>query len=273
MRYKADQEWLLTSPELLALNEYLISHSLLKECSPSDKFDIKPTHRLGVYFEQLWSHLVKQSATLELAFHNLQVIIENHTYGEFDSIINNSGETIHCELAVKFYLQVGNGGSLSDWVGPNLKDRFDDKYQRLFNHQLALSDKKLIKQWLAVKDIQIDSKKLLCKGRLFYPYKEYIKESFLFPQEVSSKHLKGFWIHYKALDELLNQMDYQWFQLPRFYWLAEVEKIDDQLLAVEKEFSGFSLQKIVALDKGKEVMRGFVVNDDWLNKAQQRVLD
>lgn len=271
MRFNADQNWLIKSPELLKLDSELSAASLIAGLEANSKFKFEKTHRLGVYFEQLWNHLVSTGNDLELVAQNLQVIIDKHTFGEFDSIIKQNDKTIHCELAVKFYLQIGSGDKLSDWVGPNLKDRFDDKHQRLFAHQLALSDKPEIMQWLKEKAISIDGKRLLTKGRLFYPYQDFIQKNFNFPQEVNPGHSKGFWISYIELDSLLSSTDYHWYQLPRFYWLAEIEQIDEQLLSVETSFTGFSLQKIVALEEGQEVMRGFVVNDDWLHKAKQRI--
>lgn len=277
MRYLTDQKWLLESPELLALDNDLSAESLLELCQVNKGFEFNQTHRLGFYFEQLWHHLVDSSKSLELAHKNLQVIIDKHTYGEFDSIIQLNRQMMHCELAVKFYLQIGNGDKLSDWVGPNLRDRFDNKYKRLMEHQLNLSQKTEIQQWLKQKNIYIDQSKVLAKGRLFYPYTEFIEKKFSFPEEVSSNHLTGFWVTYSQLDKLLQNTNYRWYQLPRFYWLAEVENIDKELLPIETQFEGFSLQKIVALKEGqdgcvKEVMRGFVVNDEWLHKAKQKVL-
>ncbi len=273
MRPFADQGWLLESPELLNLAEELSCEKLSGELTANKTFHGKKTHRLGVYFEQLWASILANSDNVKQLKINLQVIVEKQTLGEFDSIFDYRNITTHCELAVKFYLKVGSKGSLSDWVGPNLKDRFDDKYKRLFQHQLSLDSNPLVFRWLQKKNIVIEHKKLLCKGRLFYPYQDFVENRFEYPNEVAEKHLKGFWVHYSELKNLISDEQYQWYQLPRFYWLAEIESIDEDLLPVELEFDGFSLQKIVALKDGEEAMRGFVVNDDWLHKAQQRVMD
>ncbi len=257
----------------MQLDKNISAQDLISLCEAESDFTFQQTYRLGLYFEQLWAHLINGSNDLELLHKNLQIIIDKQTYGEFDSIIGFQDKIVHCELAVKFYLKIGTGSLLSDWVGPNLKDRFDDKYNRIFDHQLVLSELPELQIWLKDKKIHIDVKRLLTRGRLFYPYREFIEQEFSFPKEINAKHDKGFWVHYSKLDGLLKDCDLQWYQLPRFYWLAEIDRVDDKLLPVEKDFSGFSLQKIVALKDGKEVMRGFVVNDDWLNKAQQRVAD
>ncbi len=248
---------------------------MLNKTQASQAFEFRPTHRLGVYFEQLWHHLISSNHQFQLLHKNRQVIIDKHTYGEFDSIIYDvlAKETNHCELTVKLYLKVGKGDTLTDWVGPNLKDRFDVKLKRLFKHQLQLSDNPRIKDWLQDNKIVIDAKKLLTKGRLFYPYQDYLASQFNFPHQVNPEHCKGFWLTYSQLSKVLFETEYQWYQLPRLYWLSEIESLDSELLPIDSNYENFNLQKIVALRNGKEVMRGFVVTDEWLHKAEQRILD
>ncbi|WP_251358311.1 DUF1853 family protein [Kangiella sp. TOML190] len=272
MRFHADQQWLLDSPELLALDATSSVQPLLDLLIAKRNFEFEKTHRLGIYFEQLWFNLLTTSSSIESLEQNLQIIIDKQTLGEFDSIIKYQNQIIHCELAVKFYLNIGIGSSLSDWVGPNLKDRFDNKYQRLFQHQLQLSEQPAVKPWLSGKGIIVNEKRLLTRGRLFYPWTSFVEQSFCYPKQVNEQHLKGFWIEYTDLSQLIESTDYHWYQLPRFYWLAEVSNADlNELLPVAFDFEGFSLQKIVAVKDGIEVMRGFVVNQDWLDKAQLRV--
>ncbi|AOE50765.1 DUF1853 family protein [Kangiella sediminilitoris] len=284
-RYQKDLAWFLNTPELLALPRHQNTMELVSRMSPGGTFDYKQTHRLGVYFEQLWQHLTKYCDSLDVVVHNLQVIIDNHTYGEFDSILQDRvfERTIHCELAVKFYLQVGEGEALSDWVGPNLRDRFDNKYERLFNHQLKLSEQPLIKQWLRHKEIFIDEKKVLTRGRLFYPVKSFMQEHYAYPKEVSPRHLKGFWTTWEEFAHLQLSSDIQWLLLPKDYWLSEVDPEEQEELKVINKNTflihghseGYPFQKIqqiIGVRSGKEIMRGFVVTDDWLEKAKARVL-
>ncbi len=275
LRFYSDQKWLIESPELLELDQTISAQALIEMLEATHGFDFTNTHRIGVYFEQLCHHLIQANPDFELCYKNQQLIVDKHTYGEFDSIIfdKKQQETIHLELAVKFYLQIGNGDKLSDWVGPNLKDRFDHKIERLFEHQLKLSKLPQAIDWLIANQMSIEQIRLVTRGRLFYPFKSFMGKRFLYPPEVNKCHAKGFWIEQSELVEFLQANQFDWYQLPRFYWLAEIEKIDEQLMPVEQGFSGFSLQKIVALKNGKEVMRGFVVNDDWLHKARQRILD
>jgi hypothetical protein len=283
-RYHNDLTWMLNSPELLQLSPDLSIRDLTQRMEVKNNFNYKETHRLGVYFEQLWQHLVYSCDSLEVLEHNLQVIIDKHTLGEFDSIIKDkqSQKNIHCELAVKFYLKVGEGSSLSDWVGPNLRDRFDNKYDRLFEHQLALSKNELIRQWLAERNIKIDAIKLLTKGRLFYPLDDYMNDNFHFPNEVSTKHLKGFWTSWEDFAHLQLSSSIKWYLLPKKYWLSavterevtELRPLDDKAILIHGHNESYRFQRIqqvVGVRDDTEIMRGFVVTSEWLQNAKARV--
>jgi len=283
-RHLNDLKWFVDSPELLALSRRLSTQEMVARMSVKGSFEFKETHRLGVYFEQLWQHLTSHCDSINVVTHNLQVIIDKHTYGEFDSILFDKelGLNIHCELAVKFYLQVGSGDKMSDWVGPNLRDRFDNKNQRLFDHQLTLSENPVIRQWLKQQNIQVDDKKVLTRGRLFYPFDHFMNDEFSHPKEVNPQHLKGFWTTWEEFAHLQLSTGIQWYLLPKMYWLSEVkgegiaqlEPLDTKaflILGHTEKYSFQRIQQVVGVRGEEEVMRGFVVTDDWLRKAKERV--
>lgn len=282
-RIQTDLEWLVNSPDFLSVVNVNALHQcnlldanqfLNNAVSNSDSFIFEPTHRLGVYFEQLWHHLIRSNPSYKLLRINQQVIIDKQTLGEFDSIIQdlNSKRMVHCELAVKFYLQIGGGKLLSDWVGPNLRDRFDRKFLRLLNHQLALATNDQVRQWLRQEQLNIDQTALLTRGRLFYSIRNYLQQSFQHPAEVESHHLKGFWATHDEFREYRNQTNYDWYQLPRMYWLSELTAHDFPQVIKLGQLNQEQLSTVVAMENNQEVMRGFVVTDEWLGRAQQRVL-
>lgn len=282
-RVQADLNWLKTSPDflsVLSMNRlhkvelFNASELLCNTSINSDDFVFEPTHRLGVYFEQLWHHLIRSNPDLKLVSYNQQVIINKHTLGEFDSVIKllTMKQTLHCELAVKFYLQIGSGNTMSDWVGPNLRDRFDRKFHRLMSHQLALSNKTEIQRWLAENELTIDEVGLLTRGRLFYCLDHFLDQQFEFPAEVEVNHLKGFWAGHQQFQTYRKQTDYDWYQLPRMYWLSELTTNDLEQVNTASQLSENQLVKVVAMKEGKEVMRGFVVTDEWLERARARIL-
>ena len=282
-RVQRDLKWLIESPDFLSVANLNLQHQcdlmnasdLVKNASEdSDDFTFEPTHRLGVYFEQLWHHLIRSQSGLKLLRYNQQVIIEKKTLGEFDSIIRllSTQQTLHCELAVKFYLQVGQGEKMAGWVGPNLRDRFDRKFLRLLNHQLALSTLPEVQQWLHKEKLTLDGFGLLTRGRLFYSLDNFLNQQFEYPVEVERDHLKGFWMTHKELKDYQKHTDFEWYQLPRMYWLSELTVVDCGDVSRVNQLSDNQLVKLVAMKDGKELMRGFVVTDEWLEKARQRVL-
>ena len=283
-RYQNDLAWMLDSPELLALSRQFSTHELINRFAVTGNFEFQQTHRLGVYFEQLWQHLTNHCDSIEVIKHNLQVIIDKHTYGEFDSIIYDQvfSKSLHCELAVKFYLQIGQGDQLSDWVGPNLRDRFDNKYQRLFEHQLTLSKQEHVNQWLTQQSIEIDVVKLLTRGRLFYPLKDFMQDVYKYPREVNKEHLKGFWTKWQDFAHLQLSSSIEWYLLPKMYWLSEItadevsdlKPLDNKTILIHghnEKYAFQRIQQVVGMRHGKEIMRGFLVTDDWLRKAKERV--
>lgn len=283
-RHSNDLDWMLHSPELLALTRHMSTDELMSRMINYPGFDYKETYRLGVYFEQLWQHLTRNCNSLDVINHNLQVIIDNHTFGEFDSIIRDNvlDATVHCELAVKFYLQVGSGEQLNHWVGPNLRDRFDSKYQRLFDHQLALSKQPPIKQWLNDQRIAIDHVKVLTRGRLFYPLESFMQELYRFPSEVNQQHLKGFWTTWEEFAHLQLSSNIDWYLLPKPYWLSAVTGDEVELLTLlddktilthghNERYEFQRIQQVVGIQDSTEIMRGFVVTEEWLEKAKARV--
>lgn len=282
-RVQRDLKWLIDSPDFLSVANVNSHHKynllnarelVQKAVIDSADFTFEATHRLGVYFEQLWHHLIRSQPGLELLRYNQQVIIDKQTLGEFDSIIQqlSTQQILHCELAVKFYLQVGDGRKMADWVGPNLRDRFDRKFLRLLNHQLALSTQPEVQQWLQKEKLTIDGAGLLTRGRLFYSLGHYLKQQFEFPVDVEQEHLKGFWVTHKELRDYQKDSDFDWYQLPRMYWLSEITADDCEHINRANQLSDNQLVKLVAMKDGKEVMRGFVVTDEWLERAKQRVL-
>lgn len=134
-----------------------------------------PQRRLGRYFEQLWQFYFAQHLGFELLAHNLQIAdAQGKTRGELDLVVRHKGlgEIWHLELAVKFFLRVQPGTDirpLNAWVGPNLADRLDLKYQKTLNEQLPLSQSGRSRLWLAAQGLTVDKSLALFKGRLFVP--------------------------------------------------------------------------------------------------------
>lgn len=102
--------------------------------------------RLGIYAESLLGFFLARGPLARLIAANVPLRQGRRTIGECDFLLEAAdGARLHWELAVKFYLHIGDGTSpvarLSDYVGPNLQDRFDLKHARLVTHQLAMTSR------------------------------------------------------------------------------------------------------------------------------------
>ena len=84
---------------------------------------------------------------------------------------------MHWEVAVKFYLGVGDTREMYNWHGPNLRDRLDIKVHHLLNRQSLISKNHLVRQWLGRQGIVIDQCAVILKGRLYYPWQVYAQMS------------------------------------------------------------------------------------------------
>lgn len=107
---------------------------------------------LGKRAEYFYQFCIQQSSNYELVVANLQIQDHKRTIGELDYIIRekSSGKLLHIELVYKFYcydtriqqesvhLLPPISTELSRYVGPNKRDNFVYKFDRLVDHQLPL---------------------------------------------------------------------------------------------------------------------------------------
>lgn len=113
--------------------------------------------RLGLYFEALLRFLFTEGADFgvcpwRLQEHNVQIHQQGITTGEIDLLLQHrSGELVHVEVAVKYYLARQDSDDWRNWIGPNARDRLDLKMARLLDHQLRLltlpESQSLVNRW------------------------------------------------------------------------------------------------------------------------------
>jgi hypothetical protein len=141
-----------------------------------DYLSHRPSHRLGVYFEQLWHFFLQQDPETELIAHNLAVHHQGKTLGEFDCIYycHQRARHIHLELAVKYFLAAPRGSDTDGvsrvWVGPDNRDRLDLKLDHLLGRQILLGDNPIATQRLHDLGVENPIKEVSFKGYLFKPW-------------------------------------------------------------------------------------------------------
>lgn len=230
-----DLAWVISSPPLISgqynsvdwwdaeffTNEYQACLPTLQELNHDPEplvrhLSMLKSKRLGHYFEGLVNYWLMISPNFDLIISNLPIRAAGKTLGELDCIVfdKTSQQTVHLEVAVKFYLGYGDLNNKANWHGPELRDRLDIKFQHLCDHQTQLSHKhpSLIPH-------SIDTSACLVKGRLFYPPTLPPQTDF-----TTSSHLSGHWLTLPERHQ--HHQEDCWLELPKNNWLAPVEYSD-----------------------------------------------
>lgn len=182
--------------------------------------------RLGKYFETLWFHWLDQHKRYQVIESNLQIIIDGQTLGEIDFIVfdKTTKQVLHWELAVKFYLGVGDTREMSNWLGPNCRDRLDLKVQHLMHRQSLISQNKAVTQWLKQQGIVIDQCAVILKGRLYYPWhlqQNRVAINAYSPPNCAPDHEHGWWFKQSQFDQAFAEKD-RFLPLINKGWLARI---------------------------------------------------
>ncbi len=194
-------DWLPDRDELLALP------------SPSES----RSPRLGLVFEHLWQHWLQQTGWRWQA--NLQIQSSQRTLGELDLLIQppplphrkTAQPPIHAELALKFYLGVGE-----DWIGPNRRDYLARKLSHTQHHQLPLSQTDAARTTLTENQWSKPEPISILRGCLFYPADPQIQATP--PDNLNSTHWRGHWCHHQTMRALLP--DGYWYLLAKDEWIS-----------------------------------------------------
>ena len=229
--------------------------------------------RLGLYAEKLMAFYFAQQG--RLVAHGLQVRASpNDTVGEFDFLLEDGPDAVeHIEFATKFYLLDGEGGQQFDaLVGPNLADSLGIKMRKVFERQLSLGGHPAAQ---ALLPRPVSKAKALVKGWLFYP-----SGSWPGMRGIAAGHCRGFWC---ALDEIDTLAGDEFLMLPRLQWLAPFKaqsatwmmsraQLHAELSAQFETSSTPVLVSSVHYQPGRieEIERGFIVPNDWRERAAAR---
>jgi hypothetical protein len=248
--------------------------------------------RLGRYAERLLGWFLQHGPAARLVAAGVPLRRAGITLGECDFLVESrEGARLHWELAVKCYLHAGGGreegqgtaqahARLADYVGPNLKDRFDLKLAHLLNHQLPLSARE---EFASVGYAGPWTPEMFVKGWLFYRHGERPAD----PVELDPAHGRGWWTTRSDWPAFAAAQAQKWRQLPRLEWLAprrvaqENEQggseaagslwVDAQTLAAQIS-AQHGPAMVVALVEDRagylvERSRGFIVPDEWPEQA------
>jgi hypothetical protein len=234
--------------------------------------------RLGLYAEKLMAFYFAEQG--RLVAHGVQVRAGREaTIGEFDFLLDAGPDGVeHIEFATKFYLLQGEvhgdiESSFDSFVGPNLADSLGRKMRKVFDRQLQLGSHPAAQEFLPR---PVVSAKALVKGWLFYPAGTYFAMA-----GIAAGHCRGFWC---ALSELGGMEADRFLILPRLQWLPPFRAssatwmLDRAQLMAEltDHFAASGTPVLVAVVREQpgsivETERGFIVPDDWRERAGARL--
>jgi hypothetical protein len=97
--------------------------------------------RFGHKIEHIFLMLIQHSRQYQVIAHNIPITKEKVSLGEIDFILQDidNQKYVHIELTYKFYVIYGNAKPIGrQLLGPNLRDSFHAKKERIKNHQIPL---------------------------------------------------------------------------------------------------------------------------------------
>ena len=233
---------------------------------------VGPFERLGRYAEKLLAFYFEYQGCL--VAHGMQVHGDaGQTIGEFDFLLRREEGLVHWEFATKLYLmQAPDQNGDACFIGPNLADTLQIKMHKILNRQLALGKHPAAAVYLPANLVKAEA---LIKGWMFYRDDDTPN----LDTGLTALHCRGFWCtHSEASDLAL----FNYVLLPRLSWLAPVQLSADmtltkvELLAMLRaHFLADTAPVLVAQcqlqgARAQEYARGFIVPDDWRQRAGQR---
>lgn len=172
---------------------------------------------------------------------NMQIQKNSNTIGEIDAIIVENDLPLHLEVCYKFYLYDPHikGSEIDKWIGPNRRDSFKQKLDKLKNKQFPLlfnpaAIEQLEKAKIPHREIQ---QKVLFKAQLFLPADHMFVNTI--PIDVSS--VVGY---YYTLEQMNHFSDCKFYIPMKPDWLMEVQTQIDWL-----NFDAFRLKVLNFLNK------------------------
>ncbi len=231
--------------------------------------------RVGRYFERLIVYWLRHVRGLDVIAQTFPVREGGRTLGEIDLVFRDElGRVNHWELAVKFYLDASgvdwqSDGPSARLIGPNARDSFEEKMNRMYGHQLRLSERHF-------PDVQV--RRAFVKGRIFYRDRDAPGGNL--PKRLSPGHLRGCWFHASDI-ELIPHDAAGFLVLAKPFWLsAETSHRTDasilgQARLIETLEEHFDQQdrpvlvsQLAANGEGlTESHRFFVVSDAWPSRS------
>ena len=225
--------------------------------APADSAELDLNQKLGHLYEDALATVLASSPGIELLERNLQIRADIHsTVGELDFLIRDvDGVLTHLELATKFYLAVKTEHGVT-FPGPDSRDNYARKIQRLLSHQLILTGQYKVHLPAAYRDSNVMVKQLIY-GCLF----DHIHETELsFPEFSNPECRRGKWLHHAELADYF-PADCQFYLIPKHLWPVPIAFMDN--IRLDKWRPGQFANRCVMLRVKGDPCPYFVAPDEY----------
>lgn len=224
--------------------------------------DLNYAQKLGHLYEDALEFLLRHSDGLELLGKSIQIFSDERiTLGELDYLLNDvtTGEFVHLELAVKFYLVRYDDG-VPSFPGPDPRDNWLNKLERLRQHQLKLTEipaaKKLLLEEYEITEITTQQ---LIYGKLFDHYRSIEQPC---PAAMHPDCQRGTW---KYLGEWIkDSKEEEVTIIPKHLWPVVLEDLCDSLTPISREdFIVEASERCTMIWDDESNDTQFIAPDNW----------
>lgn len=219
---------------------------------------------LGNYFEDLIHFWLLNRKDTEILARNLQIRDEKLTIGECDFIVKMEGAITHLEVATKFYLAIENSSAQTAWVGRGLADRLDIKLDKLFFHQLHLSETTAMQAELEKRKIGAIEKKMAIFKGYFFEY--YFLDNHYKPVPANQINQQAFWCRISELDKL-KEYSSEWQVLQKPHWFTYHDEwlgLTEIKRSAESYFTNVKSTPLLCNRReGRTTTKFFIAPDSW----------
>ncbi|MDX1545083.1 MAG: DUF1853 family protein [Christiangramia sp.] len=178
---------------------------------------------LGKRMESFFELAIKYSERYRLIDSNIQIIENKHTLGEIDFLVydKQSQKPLHVELVYKLYIYDKNlAPDINRWIGPNRRDSFSEKLDKLKNRQFPILYKPETLKYLKNLGLQQEEieQQICFKAKLFTPagFQD------LRTAEINTDCYTGEWFNFSEFSRFKAQ-DNMFFSPPKRSWSAPPE--------------------------------------------------
>jgi hypothetical protein len=208
----------LWSGELCGLKQFVFPEV---DIDSLERGPIPSNLRLGHKIEYIFLQLIQHSKQYKVIAHNIPIRKGKESLGEIDFLLQDvvNKEFIHVELTYKFYVIPADSIQIErQLMGPNLRDSFHAKKERILQHQIPLL--RSPEAITALQRFNIKASELLhrvCfKSQVFSPYGEPNLD--LAP--LNSNCISGRWISFQKFKTPLFY-EYRYYLPSKPEWLLD----------------------------------------------------